>query len=104
MCRRVPVLVVEGDRDPDDGLVASGRNNAVGTAGLGAYEDVELASPARREINHDASGSDPAREVTGDVPAVLRAYPSEHGAGHERDPARPVIAEAGPLHAGSSRP
>ncbi len=90
-----PVLVLKSDRDPDDGLVASGRNNGVGAAGPCAYEDVELASFACPKIDHNAGGRDPAGKVLGEASAVLSTYPAEQRAGHERDPSPPLIAELG---------
>ena len=86
---------MKGDRDPDDGFVASGRNNGVGTAGPCAYEDVEPASFPCPKIDHNADGRDRAGKVPGEASAVLSAYPAEHGAGRERDPFPPVIAEFG---------
>ena len=95
MRQRTPVLVLKGDRDPDDGLVASGRDDGVRTAGPCAYEDVELASFACPKFDHNAGGRDRAGKVPGEVSAVLSAYPPEQGAGHERDPSPSVIAELG---------
>ena len=90
-----PVLVLKSDRDPDDGLVASGRNNGVRAAGPCAYEDVELASFACPKFDHNADGRDPAGKVPGEASAVLSTYPAEQRAGHERDPSPPLIAELG---------
>jgi hypothetical protein len=93
--QRTPVLVLKGDRDPEDGLVASGRNNGVRTAGPCANEDVEPASFACPKFDHNADGRDPAGKVPGEASAVLSTYPAEHRAGHERDSSPPLIAELG---------
>ncbi|MGO9963960.1 MAG: hypothetical protein ACLPUG_11095 [Acidimicrobiales bacterium] len=47
------------------------------------------------KIDHNPDGRNRVGKVPGEASAVLSAYRTEHGTGHERDPSPPKITEVG---------